>query len=184
MLYIIGGASRSGKSILAHNLLKDSWIPFFPLDGLVGMLKNSAPEYGVTHDLPFVQKSENTWKFGKPLLKYLILTQKDYTVEGDCILPKDVAELRDRYPEKVKACFLGYCKISTQQKLELVRTFNMGQFDWTLKHDDDAMLKMIESMIEYSIYLKEECKKYNIEFFDVSEDFEGVHLNAFNYLVS
>jgi hypothetical protein len=182
MLYIIGGAARSGKSILVHRMLTEKLIPYFPLDGLVGMLKNSAPEHEVTHSLPFIEKSENTWKFSNSLLKYFIKTQEIYAVEGDCILPKHIAELQVKYSENIRCCFLGYCNVSSKQKLDLVRNFNRGEKDWTNKHDDDAMVVMIEKMIEYSIYLKEECKKYNIAFFDVSEDFEKAQDDAFEFL--
>lgn len=184
MLYIIGGVSRSGKSLLAHKILKEKLVPFFPLDGLVGMLTHSAPEHGVRHQNDFVDKSEKTWKFSKELFKYLFKTQESYLVEGDCILPKQVAELQIKYSEKIKCCFLGYPSLTAKQKLELVRTFHRGEEDWTTKHNDEAMLEMIEAMIKYSRYMKEECEKYNIAFFDVSDDFEKTHIKAFEFLIS
>ena len=183
MLYIIGGASRSGKSLLAHKILKEKLVPFFPLDGLVGMLTHSAPEHGVRHQNDFVDKSEKTWKFSKELFQYLFKTQKVYLVEGDCIIPSQIAELQVKYKEHIKACFMGYPSLTAKQKLDLVRAHNRGEEDWTNKHDDDAMLEMLESMIGYSKYLQEECEKYNIPFFDVSEDFEKAHTEAYNFLL-
>lgn len=183
MLYIIGGVSRSGKSLLAHKILKEKSIPFFPLDGLVGMLTHSAPEHGVRHQNDFIDKSEKTWKFSKELFKYHFKTQESYLVEGDCILPKQIAELQEKYPENIKACFMGYSSLTAKQKLETVRIYNRGEEDWTNKHDDEAMLEMIEAMIIYSTYLKEECGKFNIPFFDVSENFEKVQAEAYEFLV-
>jgi hypothetical protein len=168
---------------LAHKILKEKLIPFFPLDGLVGMLTHSAPEHGVRHQNDFVDKSEKTWKFSKELFKYLFKTQESYLVEGDCILPKQLAELQVKYPEQIKCCFLGYPSVSAKHKLDLVRTFHLGEKDWTHKHDDEAMIEMLEAMITYSKHLQEECKKYNIPFFDVSEDFEKIQTDAYNFLV-
>lgn len=184
MLYIIGGAARSGKSILTHRLLEEKLIPYFPLDGLVGMLKHSAPELGVTHDIPFIEKSKRAGTFNKHLFKYLLKTQKDYSAEGDCILPSDVAEVQEKYADRIRCCFLGYCTIPAEKKLEHVRTFNRGEWDWTHYHEDKEMLPMLEEMITYSKFLKEECAKYDIPFFDVSENFEGVHEEAFEFLTN
>ena len=183
MLYIIGGTSRSGKSLLARNILKEKLVPFFPLDGLTGMLKSAVPEHGIKHDMGFISKAEKTWKFNKSLFNHFIVTQESYTVEGDSILPLQVAKLKEKYFKNIKCCFLGYCTLSAKQKLDLVRTFHVGEKDWTHKHDDEAMLGMIEGMIQYSKYLKEECNKYNIAFFDVSEDFENTQTKAFEFLV-
>lgn len=183
MLYIIGGVARSGKSLLAKRILKEKQVPFFPLDGLVGMLQNSAPEHGVRHHIPFIEKIENTGKFGKPLFKYLLKTQESYTVEGDCIDPKDIAEIQEKYGEYIKCCFMGYCLLSAKEKLDLIRTFNMGEKDWTNKHEDEEMLEMLQRMIDHSVYLKSECEKYNIPFFDVSHDFQKTQDEAFDFLV-
>jgi len=37
-------------------------------------------------------------------------------------------------------------------------------------------------MIKYSVYLQEECSKYEIPYFDQSEDFTGIIDRAVNYL--
>lgn len=184
MLYIIGGVPRSGKSILAHRLLKEKLIPYFPLDGLIGMLKNSAPEHGVAHEKDFVNKSEKAWKFNSTLFKYLLKTQDSYAVEGDCILPKHIFEIQEKYSEHIKCCFIGYCSILPEEKLNILRKFNMGEKDWTHKHEDEVLLGMIEEIIEHSAYLKKECEKYNIKFFDVSEDFKQSQEEAFKFLMS
>jgi len=182
MLYIIGGVSRSGKSLLAHKILKEKLIPFFPMDGLVGMLTHSAPEHGVKHQVDFIDKSEKTWKFSKELFKYLFKTQENYLVEGDCILPKQVAELQEKYPDNIKSCFLGYPALTAKQKLDSVRAF-ASERDWTNLHNDEVMLEMLEAMIAYSKHLQEECKKYNIPFFDISDDFQKAQVEAYEFLV-
>jgi ATP-dependent Zn protease len=38
MLYIIGGASRSGKTLLARRAVVEKKIPYFPMDALFGAL--------------------------------------------------------------------------------------------------------------------------------------------------
>ncbi len=147
------------------------------------MLTHSAPEHGVRHQNDFVDKSEKTWKFSKELLKYLLKTQESYLVEGDCILPKQISELKEKYSEQIRCCFLGYPSLTAQHKLDLVRTFHLGENDWTHKHDDEVLIEMLKAMIVYSKHLQEECEKYDIPFFDMSENFEEVQAAAYGFLV-
>jgi hypothetical protein len=70
MLYVIGGAPRSGKSLLAKRILKEKQISYFPVDAITGTLSRVAPEYGINHDLPFTTKAEKIWKFVESLLEY------------------------------------------------------------------------------------------------------------------
>lgn len=82
----------------------------------------------------------------------------------------------------IRCCFLGYTKLTKNEKLTFVREYHQGETDWTKGISDDEMLSMIEEMIQFSKYLQEECIKYGIRYFDVSHDFEGVRNAAFQYL--
>ncbi len=49
MIYIISGASRSGKTLIAEKMVKQYGIPYVSLDWLVMGFTNGIPEYGI-HD--------------------------------------------------------------------------------------------------------------------------------------
>lgn len=181
MLYILGGASRSGKTLLARRAVAEKQIPYFPLDALFGALANGAPELGVTYDQAFIERAEKMWPVSKHLFNFFFEEEKDYLLEGDCILPSQIKELQDA-GRPIKACFLGYTQLNADEKLALVRRHHQGEIDWTKEIPDDQMLGMVNEMIEFSHYLKEECAKHGIPFFDVSPDFAAVQDEAFNYL--
>ena len=183
MLYLIGGAPRSGKSLLAQRILKEKQVPYFPLDALIGTLTFATPEFDINHDLSFRLKSEKVWRFTEHLFNHFLSEEESYLVEGDCILPEQAATFIEKHPDEIRCCFMGYTTLTSEEKLNYVRTFNRGDIDWTNDHTDEALLEMIERMIEYSLFLKEECSKYNIEFFDVSDDFSGTSEKALNHLV-
>jgi len=50
MLYIVGGCSRSGKSLLAERIRGNHNVPWFPLDALKMGLHLEAPSMGVHPD--------------------------------------------------------------------------------------------------------------------------------------
>lgn len=181
MIYILGGASRSGKTILSRKAVSEKGIPYFPLDALFGGLANGAPQLGVAYEQSFIERAEKMWPVAKPLLGFFFHEEKDFLIEGDSILPSQVYQLVGE-GNKIRACFVGYAQLSKEEKLALVRTYHQGESDWTKGISDEEMLKLIQEMIEFSKYLKEECEKYGIQYFDVSHDFEKSREKAFAYL--
>lgn len=181
MLYIIGGASRSGKTLLARRAVVEKQIPYFPLDGLFGMLAHGAPEFGVRYESSLLERPVKMWPLSKHLFNFFFKEEGKYLIEGDTILPSQIHELiAEQKP--VRCCFFGYTELTKEEKLALVREHHQGDIDWTKGISDQEMLPMVDEMIQFSKYLKEECAKYDIKYFDVSHDFENVRNEAFDYL--
>lgn len=183
MLYLLGGASRSGKTLLARRAVAERLIPYFPLDALFGGLVNGAPEFGITYEDSLLDRPTKMWSITKPLLDFFFEEEKDFLIEGDTILPSQIYELI-LAGKPIKCCFVGYTELSAEEKFSLVRKHHQGEIDWTKEISDEQMIGMIEEMIRFSGYLKEECKKYGFDYFDVSHDFETTHNAAFKYLFS
>jgi 2-phosphoglycerate kinase len=181
MLYILGGASRSGKTLLARRAVSEKQIPYFPLDVLFGSLVYGAPELGIKYEDSFIDRSNKLWPVTKNVIKMFLDEESNYLIEGDSILPEQVNELRAQ-GKLVRACFIGYPELSVEEKLSLVRQHHQGEVDWTKEISDEDLFPMIESMIDFSKLLKEECTKYGIKYFDISHDFEKARDSAFEYL--
>ncbi len=181
MLYIIGGASRSGKTLLSRRAVVEKQIPYFPLDALFGTLAHGAPELGVRYEDSLLNRPTKMWPMAKHLFNFFFKEEGAYLIEGDSILPSQINELILE-KKAIKCCFLGYTEMSKDGKLALVRKHHQGEIDWTKGISDEEMLPMIDEMIQFSKYLQEECAKYGIKYFDVSHDFEGARDEAFKYL--
>ena len=182
MLYLLGGAPRTGKSILARRLVVEKRIPYFGIDALTTVLQESLPDLGIKHGQPFIFKAEKIWPILKSLLIHFIEEEPDYLAEGDALLPKHVAELEKKYKNEIGVCFTGFTKISPEDKLKEIRQFSDFKDDWTKERSDKEMLMDIKSMIEFSKYLKEECKKFDIKYFEISDNFQKNLDIVFNYL--
>ena len=181
MIYVLGGASRSGKTLLARRAVSEKGVPYFPLDALFGGLANGAPQFGVSYEQSFIDRAEKIWPVAKHVLGFFFREEKDFLIEGDSILPKQVHELIIE-GNSVKSCFLGYTALSKEEKLALVRSYHQGALDWTKDISDEEMYRYIDEMIQFSIYLKEECAKYEIRYFDISHDFDRPRQDAFDHL--
>ena len=183
MLYIIGGASRSGKTLLARKVVAEKQIPYFPLDSLFSGLAYGAPGLGVRYEDSQTERPEKIWPVLSQMLGFFQREEKDFLVEGDSILPSQVKELIDGGLQ-TKACFLGYPTLSKDEKLNLIRTHHQGEADWTKDISDEEMLKLIDENITFSKYLEEECIRHDIKYFDISLDFHGPREMAYSYLFS
>lgn len=181
MIYILGGASRSGKTLLARRVVTEKQIPYFPLDALFGGLASGAPQFGVTWNQAFIERAEKMWPILKPMLVFFFQEEGNFLIEGDAILPKHIRELMNE-GNLVKSCFLGYSELSREEKFVHIRTHHQSELDWTKDIADSELYGYVDEMIEFSKYLKLECATLDIPYFDISQDFETPRSNAFNYL--
>jgi len=77
MLYVLGGASRSGKSIISRRFVSEKQIPFFCIDFLITSLQE-VPSLDIKQGQPFIDKAKKLWPLIKPLLVHLILKVMGY----------------------------------------------------------------------------------------------------------
>ena len=183
MLYIIGGASRTGKSVISRELMVKTGMPYFSLDVLMMGLANGLPEYGINPDDPEFRNAEKMWPVLRSMLINMIETGTEYIVEGYTILPEHASELQDLFPDQVKSCFIGYTDINPKKKLEDIRFYSDLPNDWAKTSSDGDILELINRSISYSSFLKKECEKYSIPYFDQSEDFSGIQRRILAYLI-
>src|ERR1044071_1292544 len=123
MLFVLGGASRAGKSIIAAKLLRETHIPYFSLDMLMMGLTNGMPQLGFDPDQSSQVNAEKLWPLLRAILVNILETEVDYLIEGDAILPKHVNELIQEFGPQVRACFIGYAEVVPAQKLADIRQF-------------------------------------------------------------
>ncbi len=181
MIYILGGASRSGKTLLARRAVTEKQVPYFPLDAMFGGLASGAPQFGVTWNQAFIERAEKMWPILKPALGFFFNEERDFLIEGDAILPKQIRELMDEGNE-IRSCFIGYAELTREEKFIHIRTYHQNERDWTREIADNELYGYVNEMLEFSKYLKSECATFDIPYFDISQDFETPRNNAFHYL--
>jgi hypothetical protein len=108
MLYLIGGAGRAGKSIASRTLFLEKQIPFISIDFLVMGFTNGLPHLGIDANKTAEENTHKLWPFIKSMAVCLIENGEDYIIEGIYLMPSQVHELIEEYPEDITACFIGY----------------------------------------------------------------------------
>ena len=177
MLYLIGGAARTGKTILAKRLLDEKNIPYFCIDYLVSSIDRKM------HDEPSKKVAHKVWPNIKFLLRNIVEVEPNYVIEGDKFLPEFVSQIINEYPNKITPCFLGYSSISPKQKIKEIKQNKNTINNWTENLSDRDLMELTNEMIDYSKFLKKECKKYDIPYFDLSDDFLKTLEQTYKYLI-
>lgn len=184
MLYIIGGTSRSGKTIVARNIAEQTKIPCFPLDCLVMGFTNGMPEIGI-HDKLFPDEiALKMWNFTEAMCENLIWVGSDMILEGEAILPEQAYKLLQKHPEKIKVCFVGYTEIDVIEKVKNIQQYRSSTNDWLCNEPEETIFEHVNNMLSFSKKISEDCKKYGIHYIDTSVNFsETLKLTA-KYLIN
>jgi len=116
MLYLIGGCSRSGKSLLAERMRARHGVPWFSLDALKMGLRLGAPSLGIHPDDDDLETADRMWPIIEGILEHLIWDGRDYLAEGDNLRPQTVAAFIRETATPVTACFLGYPDVPSKPR--------------------------------------------------------------------
>jgi len=183
LLYLVGGAARSGKTIVARRLLSERQIPYFSFDYLVSGVSRGAPQLKVTHEAGSRVRGERLWPIAHPLLRNVVEVEPHYLIEGEALLPAHLSELMGEYPGQVRGCFLGYAAASVASKLAEVRRYPSPVNDWVAKLSEQSLYEVITEHRELSRYLQSECSRLDLAYIETSGKFEAALEAAFQHLV-
>lgn len=142
---------------------------------------NGLPQHGINPDDDERKVGDLLWPVVKPLATALVEDEIDYMIEGVQLLPKHASELHSELDHHVKSCFVGYSKVDTLAKFHQIRSFGGGTDDWLKEYDDERTRKEVERLKAFSEYIEEECGKYDLEYFEISLDFEEAIEPVFRY---
>jgi hypothetical protein len=181
VLYIVGGAPRAGKSILAQRVLDEQKVAYFPTDILMTGLA-SMPELDLKPSDPARTRAPIVWPILRGMAVAILENGEDYLLEGDVLMPAHVVELRERFGSAVKSCFLGYETVDSLAKVRDIRRHAAGKKDWTNECDDAHLLRIVGEFKSLSEHLRIECAKYELAYFDGSADLFAAVDQASAYL--
>ena len=171
MLYLIGGASRAGKSLLARRLLVEHRVPGFPLDALMmAAVRQTEHGFAVRDGDSAYQRATVLWPFTSEVIFTVATHMRDYAFEGDYLLPRLVAVLKKKYPElPIRAVFLGYAQTDPAHKLQAIRE-HVSTNDWTSRLDTHTLQNLVQQQIAFSRSLQAECSLWMLPYVEMSAD--------------
>lgn len=196
MIYLIGGAPRCGKTILAKKIAVKKKIGWVSTDRLWSVVFASTPKPQLKRKFPgyFLAHAKDKYHFELHSLKTILDKEiieaqsiwpgvsafirsanhfkQDFVIEGIHLLPKLVNQLKEtNYWPKIKIVYL----IKTDlEKIKEGIPKSKEEFDWLLSGgiDKPGRLDGAAKMIRYeSQYFEQEAKKYKFKVINTDRDF-------------
>lgn len=171
MIYIIGGASRSGKSIAAKKFSHIHSIPYFSIDWLMMGLKHGAPSLQVDDNLLPDEIARKIWPTLYSMIECMIHQRVDYILEGEAIVPELLKELTEKYPLGISSVFLGYEPVSIENKVNEVIRHSAIAKDWISDKSNEYITEHVINMAKHSQFIRKQCLINNMIYIDTTEDF-------------
>ena len=181
MLYLVGGAPRTGKSSLAMAMLRTHGVPWLPTDVVRHILRRTMPEIDAIESGP--DYIEGLAQLMHPIVEELIelcLGQaRDYLIEGVEILPAHVEGHAARFGQ-IHACFLGDSLASAGT----LRAYQ-GENPWHQDQTDAQLEAMATAIRERSARVEEQCRHVGLDYIDVGRvGFQGMIEQGLEVLVA
>ena len=179
MIYLIGGAPRVGKSLLASQFVALKPMPSFSLDFLYNLKQiTSISEFGRAEIL---EKGRLFYPTFKELLEDVNRRSENCVIDGEVILPEFISELSKQY--EIKCCFLGLSETNLETITEFGGYFNWPK--WKLENGyQDEVGDLAKRTINRSSIIKKEAKKFELPYFNLSSNYTLASTAALQYLLS
>ena len=162
MIYLIGGAPRTGKTTLAKMIAKRKDIPYISTDLIRDAIDEAYPELKIKAE-KWEKWSERFYPMLLSLIKHSQEVYPDTVIEGDIFFPDQVNNIAQRY--KLKCVYLGVSNID----LETLIGQNIHD-DWISELEPSEQSKLPDWIMSISKRFKIESEKFSIPYFDVSKN--------------
>lgn len=168
MIYLIGGAPRTGKSILGQQLaanLRTNWIS---TDLLIDLLKvkdvaGAPSEWNAD---PTAIAARAAWFF--PCLQQFVWgassLAEHYVIEGVDFLPAHVAQLAAQYP--IRSIFLG-CSTMTLDHFDRFPGRSQGYANLP----EATRRQFAQDVPRWSAFVQQEAERFGLAYVDTGGDF-------------
>lgn len=158
MVFLIAGASHTGKTALAQKLLEKYRYPYLSIDHLkMGLIRS-----GYTALTPMSSDRKLTdylWPVVREMIKTAIENEQNLIVEG-CYIPYDWAkDFTAEYRAQVRYC----CLVMTEAYIRSHFPDIKAYADVIERRADDSDCTM-EDLIQENAKTLESCRKYGVEY--------------------
>jgi len=165
MIYLIAGATHTGKTLLAQRMLEKHHIPYLSLDHLkMGLIRSGNTELTVFDD---EKMTDYLWPIAREMIKTAIENGQSLIVEG-CYIPFTWAsDFEEGYRRNIRCEWLIMSENYIRHHFGDIRS-HAGEIENRL---DDSELNM-EDLIRENAYNLRMCQRYNCGYALIDESYK------------
>ncbi len=207
MIYLIGGPPKCGKTTLAKRLSKSKNIPWMSTDTLQNVIKPYMNKKDFSKKFPtsaqhcnnndekysrystnkiikaYQQQAKTSYQAIDMFAICEITDGNDFIIEGYHIEPKLVAELNEKYPDKLRSIFL--IKSDETKFVNDIKKSTTPN-DWIIARTNNEKTygKIAKMICKYGKFFEKESKKYGFKVLNMDNDFDNQINKAINNLTT
>ncbi|QVK21573.1 2-phosphoglycerate kinase [Mycoplasmatota bacterium] len=178
MIILIGGASCTGKTLMANNLMKKYAIPYFSLDWLkMGLYRSNG-------DIRFNPSDDDKKieSYLRPIVSEMIKTcienNQSLIIEGCYILPSILDDFDDEYLNKIISVFLNLSENYLMNNFEDGVIKNRSVIESRNYKEDRGC----NAFVKLNNELRLECVKSDINLFVIDSNYEEEIIEVYSYI--
>ncbi len=168
MLYLVGGAPRTGKSILGQRISAKLKIGWISTDLLVELLRVKNDEGVEVEWNPSPESITATAEWFFPYLERFVWgvssLAENYLIEGVGFLPVQVAQLATQY--QIRSVFLGCSRMTLEEFDEFP-----GRSRGYASLPEEMRRQFAQDVPLWSEFIKQEAERFGYPYVDMIDDF-------------
>lgn len=176
---IITGVPRAGKSKLSAQISKRFGYQHISMDSIIAGFEACFPDTGVNtyQGLSSLETLQVISKKMAPFLQAMIdsgeYDEQEYGVVFDMyqLLPEDYVKCIN--PERCGILYLVTGDVTPEERFQIQKEFDTPQ-DYSYYLSDEERMEGCHYLVEQSILIREQCKKYGLPCYETSRDREKV----------
>jgi hypothetical protein len=164
VLYLLGGAPRCGKSLLARAINRERGLAVVSTDLLRGVLAPLLPALQAAMDGGDVAgEADLFFPHLRQTALVLDLQVPDALIEGVGFLPRHIVALRESLPFGIRACLLGRSSATTEALFGHSTDHRIYE-----RLSGEARDQLAERIVAWSATIERECATFALPFVDLA----------------
>lgn len=170
MIYILAGIAKSGKSLVAKEIVKRKLLPAFSTDFIMMMLHRANKDLNIDIDAEDRVVAKQIQPYVEGMLRTMIENGVSYLIEGVHFNHDFMDRLLKEYPNDIRIVYLGYKDILAVDKgEELYKYQDTSDNNWFLVFEKEEYEELILYLINESKITYDLCNKYHLPYIEVHD---------------
>lgn len=186
---IIAGVPRSGKSTISQKISKNFGYQHISMDSIIAGIERVFPETGIDSDADTdLQKNIQYISSKMALFIRAMMDSGEYN-ECDYGMVIDIFQLLPQhYIQYIDSSvcdiyYFGTSEVTPEERYALLKKYDTPR-DYTYYKSEEENKKNCADIVTISKWLKEQCRIYNLPYYDTSFDREQIFKFILNLLCS
>lgn len=177
MVILIGGVSRTGKTLLAQSLLEKHHIPYLSIDHLKMGLVRGMPNCGFVPTDSDDHIAAKLWPIVRGIVMTAVENGQDLIVEGCYIPPEELGTFPTSYAKETIGLYIGFSKEYIRANFEGGILAHGGAIE--LRGEEERPVEWFEAAHRS---IRERCKRCGVPYFEIDGDYEDGMKRVYRWL--